>query len=168
MANLERIQANNALIQNCIDKANSLPNAGGGGNSEFIKSLIEEGMFTEIKAEDLQGFTKIRQNLFFGCENLETVTLPDSITEIGSGAFSECPLSWVKFGKNISTIGHYVFTSIFLEYLDFTDCLSIPTIQESSFAWIESSCEIRVPAGLAIQWKNATNWSQYESQIVGV
>lgn len=30
MSNLERIQANNAELQECIDKANALPNAGGG------------------------------------------------------------------------------------------------------------------------------------------
>lgn len=33
MANLERIQANNANLQECIDKANTLPDANGGGGS---------------------------------------------------------------------------------------------------------------------------------------
>ena len=168
MANLERIQANNALIQNCIDKANSLPNAGsGGGGSEFLKKLAE-GTLTEIKAEDLQGVTKLKYSFLAGYEDLTNITFADTITEIDDYCTAECPLSSVTFGKNISRIGNEAIWAWFLEVIDLTACSIPPAIEEDSFFGLESSCEIRVKSTLVDAFKNATNWSVYADQIVGV
>lgn len=168
MANLERIQANNALIQNCIDKANSLPNAGsGGGGSEFLKKLAE-GTLTEIKAEDFQGVTKLKHSFLFGYEDLTNITFADTITEIDDYCISECPLSSITFGKNISRIGNEAIYAWFLEVIDLTACSIPPAIEEDSFLGLESDCEIRVKSTLVDAFKNATNWSTYANQIVGV
>ena len=170
MANLERIQANNALIQNCIDKANSLPNAGGDGGSEFLKKLAE-GTLTEIKAEDLQGVTKLKHSFLFGYEDLTNITFADTITEIDDYCISECPLMSLTFGKNISRIGNEAIWAWFLEVIDLTACSIPPAIEEDSFFGLESSYEtyeIRVKSTLVDAFKNATNWSAYADRIVGV
>ncbi len=38
-----------------------------------------------------EGVTSIAENVFFWCDSLTSVTIPDSVAVIGSGAFKECP-----------------------------------------------------------------------------
>ena len=50
MSNTERIQANNVRLQVCINKANSLPDAGGGSSEDLTAVLVEqEALIVEIK-----------------------------------------------------------------------------------------------------------------------
>lgn len=47
---------------------------------------------------------------FLYCENVETVTIPDSVTSVGSHAFNMCPnLEKVYFTDNVKTIGINIF-----------------------------------------------------------
>lgn len=50
MSNTERIQANNARLQVCINKANSLPNAGSGSSEDLSTVLAEQAeIIQELK-----------------------------------------------------------------------------------------------------------------------
>ena len=53
VSNTERIQANNAELQECIDIANNLPNGGGGepyeGDYEIIPKVEPQTMLTKNK-----------------------------------------------------------------------------------------------------------------------
>lgn len=65
-----------------------------------------------LKNITLTSGTEIADELFVGCASLATVTLPDTVTEIGVGAFMDCAkLTAVKITKNsaISVIGHNAF-----------------------------------------------------------
>ena len=59
------------------------------GNSELLKSICNKTV-TELKASDLEGVTTILESLFWQCNNLTKVELPDTIINIDSYAFSEC------------------------------------------------------------------------------
>ena len=61
----------------------------GSGNSELLKSICNKTI-TELKASDLEGVTTILESLFWQCNNLTKVELPDTIINIDSYAFSEC------------------------------------------------------------------------------
>ena len=52
----------------------------------------------------------IGSHSFYDTDTLETVIIPDSVTEIEVGAFRQCAnLRSVSIGKNVSIIGGYVF-----------------------------------------------------------
>ena len=94
------------------------------------------------------GVTTICKEMFSNCSSLTTINIPGSVTSIDYRAFFSCK---------------------FMKYYDFTDHTSIPALSNSNaFNEIPSDCEIRVPAALVDEWKAATNWSTYASQIVGV
>ena len=57
--------------------------------SGTLTSIIE-GTATAITAADLQGITKIRDAAFEYFQTLKTVVLPDTVTSIGTAAFSSC------------------------------------------------------------------------------
>ena len=49
--------------------------------------------------------------VFYGCTQLKTIILPDSLTSIGTGSFNGCKLlESVTFGSNISKIGNNAFS----------------------------------------------------------
>ena len=53
----------------------------------------------------------IRGNAFNGCQNLGSVVIPNSVTNIGSGAFYNCySLSNVTIGANIDSISGEIFS----------------------------------------------------------
>lgn len=56
--------------------------------------------------------TQIGQHAFAGCNNLCSVTIPDSVTQISSYAFQNCgKIANIYVGKGLARIGEYVFSS---------------------------------------------------------
>ena len=54
--------------------------------------------------------TMIGEAAFFGCDNLKSVTIPDSVTVIGDSAFYGCDsLTSVTIGSSVTTIGDFAF-----------------------------------------------------------
>lgn len=64
-------------------------------------------VITKIVVEE--GITSIGNAAFSGCENLETVSLPDSLTEIGVGAFAVTGIKEIELPENLTTIGMGAF-----------------------------------------------------------
>ena len=54
------------------------------------------------------GVTKIPDKAFWGCENLTSVTLGDSVTAIGVSAFERTGLTGIDLNK-VTDIGNYAF-----------------------------------------------------------
>lgn len=82
--------------------------------------------------------TKIGENAFVGCPNLKSVVIPDSVTEIGYGAFNNLPsLEEVKFGSRVKTMGENVFGGcVKLRRVELPYCLE--AIPDSAFSGCSS------------------------------
>ena len=99
-----------------------------------------------IPAEiDGKRVTKIDNAAFSDCKNLESITIPDSVTSIGWSAFSGCRgLKSVAIPKSVIEIGSYAFE----------DCSSLTSIiipdgmtsiSEHAFDGCESLTSVKIP-----------------------
>lgn len=87
-----------------------------------------------VKLPENSAFTSILWETFFGCKNLETVNLPDSINIIDYYAFSECTsLRSINLDK-VQVIGSSAFAKTALEYIT----LSARKIGSGAFAQCEN------------------------------
>ena len=68
---------------------------------------------TALKNVELEsGMTKIPTDLFNGCPGFTTITIPDTVTEIGDSAFEDCKqLSSVSWSSKLTELGSSVFSN---------------------------------------------------------
>jgi hypothetical protein len=107
--------------------------------------------------------------VFSGCTSLSKVTLADGLTTIGDHMFDRCSaLEEIYFPKSITRINSGAFSSCTgMKLYDFTQHTTIPTLENSNaFSAIPTTCRIKVPPALHIQWIASTNWSALTSKIV--
>ena len=112
--------------------------------------------------------TEIGGGAFSDCTNLTSVEIPASVTEIGGGAFSDCTsLASVKIPNNVTQIGGFAFS----------DCTSLTSIEckattpptgGSSMFYNTNNCPIYVPNESVEAYKSAPGWSEYADRIFGI
>lgn len=79
----------------------------GGADNQAIASLIDRSI-TQITIPD--EITQIGTGAFLDCASLESVTIPNSVTSIGSQSFQSCKsLKSITMPKNVASIGVSAF-----------------------------------------------------------
>ena len=85
---------------------------GEGGETVNKLAALVDGTLTEITAEDLAGATKIKPYVFEGCTSLTSITIPNSVTSIGSNAFWYCySLASIIIPNAVTSIEDYTFSN---------------------------------------------------------
>lgn len=91
-----------------------------------------------------EGLEKIDVSGFYGCVNLERITIPSSVTFIGNGAFSSCEsLSEVKFLCELSSLPPMIFTHC--AFSEFAIPNGVKNIDNCAFAKCENLTKILIP-----------------------
>ena len=121
-----------------------------------------------VKFNELQyftGLTEIAENAFNYCENLTSVTLPESVKVIGMGAFSGCSaLTGINLPEGLTDIGQSAFSSCkSLGNVVFP--ASLTTIGQSSFNGCAFT-SLEIPAGLTVIERHAFNYISGLTSIV--
>ena len=128
-------------------------------------------------------------NYVFAESDIEMVTIPDSVTKIGLGAFYKATnLEHIQLGDSVKTIGNSAFNYTAISALELpatvtslgstfvrnctklkkitVNSIDVPTISANSFPNPnQNKYSIIVPDESLIAYKNATNWSLYSLYI---
>lgn len=156
-----------------------------------IGSLIDRSI-TEVTEEDWSGVTNVRENAFYGCKNLLSVTIPDSVVDVEYHAFANCSnLISVAFGDGVTTvapsfgkcnslinitIGRSVKNIIANSFGGLTPEINSvtytfkstepPSIGADSLHLPQYIKKILVPKGCVEAYKSDSGWAEYVNLIV--
>ena len=75
---------------------------------------------------------KLPDGLFSECRNITTIKLPNSIKEIGSACFRDCPITHIDLPENLEIIGSSAFKGTSLSEIDLPE--SLVSIGDYAFA----------------------------------
>lgn len=89
---------------------------------------------------------KIGSGAFAGCDDIQEVIMPNTVTYIGNNAFSGCTsLKKITLSTSLETIGSLAFNACeSLEEIDLPE--SVNNIEGSAFSWCTSLTDIIIPS----------------------
>lgn len=129
---------------------------------------IADKTIKELTFRDLDGAKVVSYGVFQNFNELVSVEIPESVTEIYNNAFNQCgSLLNVTISKNVTRMqqqAFYLGTSTHQMTIKML-CENPPTIQYNTF-YSSSIKEIIVPNGSKEAYSSATNWSRLASLIV--
>ncbi len=141
----EAIEIGDYAFWRCEDLKEFIPY--GAGHKLNISS-IGDSAFGETAVEELNfldsTFTTINAT-FRGCEALQSLYLPATLTEVGERSFEDC--------KNLTSL-----------YIAAT---TPPMLSSDAFNVVSNELSIYIPAESVEAYKNAENWSNFENYFVG-
>ena len=92
--------------------------------------------------------TEIGIEAFSECENLKSVNIPDGVTKIGLMAFSNCKsLSRLVLPESVTEIGHHAFCGSGME--EFVLPQNMTGLNEGLFAWCKKLTRAVLPEGIS-------------------
>ncbi|AEF81251.1 leucine-rich repeat protein [Leadbettera azotonutricia] len=116
-----------------------------GGSRGISKIMLNIGM---ISSGMLNDKTKTDKDLLKKCRLLTSITIPDSITSIGQGAFSGCEsLESLTIPDNITSIGGFIFFGC-RSLKSITIPKNIICIGDYAFSGCKSLKNITIPKGI--------------------
>lgn len=120
-----------------------------------------------------ENVSAISPDAFNSCANLTSIVIPNSVTQIGNGAFSRAGISTMTIPKSVIEIGHCAFGGGALKEIHFLNNTPPQLIDDSegedrmyycdSFGF--DNCNIYVPKGSYETYKASYAFKQYDNII---
>ena len=143
--------------------------SGTGEMADYEKYTDNETPYEDIKrfvktVVIQEGVTRIGNDAFSYCSELQSVTLPEGIVSIGDNAFSGTyALTSITLPQSLETLGSYAFGGSFIESI--TVPSKVKEISDSCFMSCDRLSSVTLPEGLEAIGSNAFS---YNSAITGI
>ena len=101
--------------------------------------------------------------MFFSCSSLTSVTIGNSVTEIGYYAFSGCSsLTSVTITNSVTTIGYYAFSGCKNVKQITVEAVTPPECSINTFDGVNTKeCKLFVPKNSVDAYKKANGWKEF-------
>lgn len=104
--------------------------------------------------------------LCYEMENLTSVVIPNSVTEIGNRAFAGCDkLRTVEIGRGITSIQEYAFSTCVAIYSMSIDAVIPPIVEYNAFASVSRTTQIKVPCNAVAAYQASTYWNEFTNYV---
>lgn len=123
---------------------------------EVFKDNRNITLFNEFQY--FTGLTSIGDYAFYGCSELISLVIPNSVTYIGYLAFNGCNnLPFITIPKSVSDIDDYAFNGGFSINVENSTPFAITS---KAFSW-RQWCTLHVPAGSKAAYQAADYWKEF-------
>ena len=149
----------------------------------FPYACFSGSNFEIFEFEENSQLTDISTNIFSGCHNLKNIELPIGVSKIGSSVFNNCTNLEKVIIPGATSIDYYAFKYCWIiKSIKITQSETICTLGSNAFGDLLfitggntnnlnpnrlKTAYIYVPASRLAEYKVATNWVKYETQIAG-
>ena len=139
------VQALGRIFPRCGLKSVQIPN----GVTSLEYTFMDCDALESVTMPD--SLTNVGDAVFNGCTAMRSVTIPDGVTSIGNTAFFGCgALTHVTIGRKVTSIGAYAFRFCGkLTSISFRG--NAPTVGTDAFTELGSGCVVRVS-------RSSTGW----------
>lgn len=132
-------------------------------NATGCQGKISETFGNQVEEYILNGNITIIPEFLFNYSSFTSITLPETLTEIGDGAFRHCSLTSITIPASVTSIGLYSFWNCPLQSI--TVNATTPPTLNSSFLGVSTSIPVYVPEGTVDTYKAATYWKDFTNFI---
>jgi len=106
--------------------------------------------------------TNIGSDAFYGCSSLSSIEIPNSVTSIGRYVFSSCSgLTSVTIGNSVTSIGLGAFESCSMLTEIICKSATPPTANSSTFNNVPTTATLYVPVGSKDAYASAEFWNVF-------
>lgn len=182
----------NSVGKYAFSGCTSLESVTFGNNVAVVKNHAFYGCVSLTSIAFNSNLDYIEDYAFANCLSLENVAFPDSLDSIGAYSFAYTALTDIDFGNglsvigdnafenntrlvevrlpsSVSSIGDYVFRNCDNLTFLYLDSLTVPSLKSSAaFRLTPSGMRIFVPSYSVGNFKTATYWRDYSTQILSV
>lgn len=134
-----------------------------GNNGQFQGCTALENVYLPSE------LTNLGAGAFYGCSKLETIELPSTLTVIGGYSFFGCSkLNGIDIPSGVTSIGGSAFNGCSALTSVTVRATTPPTLGQNAFGGTSANLVIYVPAASVEDYKAASGWSDYASQIQAI
>lgn len=137
------------------DKNVKVPNSYNGMDVTAVSRSVFKN--SEIESVEIpEGITEIQDYAFASCFNLKSVKLPSTLKKIGPDAFFHCTaLEAIDIPASVKTIDSFAFSASGLKSVTLPESKSLTSISEKAFYQCQNLTEVHLPATITDIKKDA-------------
>lgn len=142
-------------------------------SSEDGRSLIFHGDLIAVAWDGISSYTlpdevEVIGGYCFAYSTLTEINLNDNLTSIRHSAFDNSQISTITLPASLSYIGSEAFIGCYNLTSFYCQAVEPPYIDGSLFGWEAPKCTIYVPLESLDRYLSAEGWSGYASMIAGI